>query len=161
MPHHAQPAGSQFVLNQERLVDIQDHLRAVVWMPPAETIQAAERAGEGNMNCTLRIRTDRRSFVLKQSRPWVEKYPHIPAPADRTLIEAQFYKLISEDPALARRMPRLTSVDESARMLMLEDLGEDSRDFTFVYKRSEERRVGKECSARVEVDHKNEKSMSH
>lgn len=45
-----------------------------------EVVEGVEREGEGNMNCVVRVMTSRRSFILKQSRPWVEKYPGFAAP---------------------------------------------------------------------------------
>ena len=43
------------------------------------------RAGDGNMNCTLRASLGGRTLILKQSRPYVAKYPSIPAPLDRAI----------------------------------------------------------------------------
>ncbi|MEM9408364.1 MAG: aminoglycoside phosphotransferase, partial [Acidobacteriota bacterium] len=60
-------------------------LRDVGWLAPDETFRSVERPGEGNMNLTLRVTTDRRSLIVKQSRPWVEKYDVIEAPFDRML----------------------------------------------------------------------------
>ena len=64
---------------------VRGFLAARGWLDGGETVLGCARAGEGNMNLTLRIRTDRRSVVLKQARPWVEKYDHIEAPWDRGL----------------------------------------------------------------------------
>ena len=86
------------------------------------------------MNYTLRIRTNFRTFILKQSRPYVEKYPQIPAPAGRAAIEGQFYELIQEVDKLRLLTPELTAMDPEAHVIMLEDLGESS-DFTFLYHR--------------------------
>ena len=36
---------------------------------------SAVRAGDGNMNCTVRVTTGTGTLIVKQSRPWVEKYP--------------------------------------------------------------------------------------
>ena len=99
---------------------------------PGETVLDAEKAGEGNMNCTVRVRTSEGSFILKQSRPWLEKYPHIAAPFDRALIEARFYQLVASSEAVAGRMPRLLWADRQARTLGLEDLGAAS-DFFPLY----------------------------
>ena len=85
------------------------------------------------MNLTLRVETDRRSFVVKQSRPWVEKYDEIPAPWDRCLFECRFYELASELPGVADRMPQLLCADPEARVLVLEDLV-DARDLTSLYR---------------------------
>ncbi len=93
------------------------------WLQPEESVQAAERAGGSNMNCVLRVRTDKRSFILKQSRPWVEKYPQIPAPWNRACIEARFYEEARKDSALAPHLPKLLGFDAAERLLMFEDLG--------------------------------------
>ena len=102
---------------------------------PGEVLLAAEKAGEGNMNCTVRVRTTAGSFILKQSRPWLEKYPHISAPFDRALVEARFYQLVSSNEAVASRMPRLLWADERARTLALEDLGTASDYFPLYARR--------------------------
>ena len=93
---------------------------------------AIERAGAGNMNLTLRVMPAvGPSFILKQGRPWVEKYKQIPAPADRTLVEAGFYSLVQTDPFLAARMPAILDFDPDNLVLALEDVGEG--DFSAVY----------------------------
>ena len=69
-----------------------------------EHVSSAAPAGDGNMNYTLRVHTPKRSFIVKQARPWVEKYPHIQAPWDRALMEAHFYDTIRTDEELARCM---------------------------------------------------------
>jgi 5-methylthioribose kinase len=89
------------------------------------------RAGEGNMNCTLRVITPERRLIVKQGRPWVEKYDHIAAPWERTLVEAAFYEAIARDRRLTARMPRLLYVDRASRILVLEDLR--APDFTSIY----------------------------
>ena len=91
------------------------------------------RAGAGNMNLALRVTPSAgRPFILKQGRPWVEKYPHIPAPADRTLVEAAFYAAVQSDAAVAARMPAVLQLDVDNHVLALEDLGAGG-DFTPVY----------------------------
>ena len=91
------------------------------------------RAGDGNMNLTLRLTPAvGLPLILKQGRPWVEKYPHIPAPADRTLVEAAFYAAVQADGVVAGRMPGVLSLDADNRVLAIEDLG-DGGDFTSIY----------------------------
>ena len=97
-----------------------------------ESLVSAEKAGEGNMNLTLRLKTDTRSFILKQARPWVEKYPQIPAPDSRALVETAFYEAATTRTTLRDAMPKLLASDPDARVLVLEDLGE-ARDFTSLY----------------------------
>jgi 5-methylthioribose kinase len=91
------------------------------------------RAGEGNMNLTLRVTPAAGPpFILKQGRPWVEKYQHIPAPPERTLVEAAFYVAVQADGSVAARMPMVLGVDRDNRVLALEDLG-NGGDFTSIY----------------------------
>ncbi|HVH04535.1 MAG TPA: phosphotransferase [Myxococcota bacterium] len=107
-------------------------LASAGWLDPGERFLGCERAGEGNMNLTLRVRTDRRRFVLKQARPWVEKYDGIAAPWERSLVEQRFYQFVAELPEVASRMPRLLAADPAAKILMLEDLP-GARDLSAVY----------------------------
>jgi len=102
------------------------------WLMPNEVVETISPAGEGNMNCVLRVVTSRRSFILKQSRPWVEKYPGVAAPWDRALVEARFYREVEPRQTVAKYLPKLLGFDSKERLLMLEDLGE-AQDFTFLY----------------------------
>lgn len=107
-------------------------LAARGWLAPGERVVGCERAGDGNMNCTLRVHTDRRRVVVKQARPFVEKYDHIPAPWDRSTFERRFYERVASLPAVAAGMPRLLAADDDAHALLLEDLP-GARDATHVY----------------------------
>lgn len=102
---------------------LQRYLARQGWLEPDEQLLGAARAGEGNMNLTLRVRTTRRSLIVKQGRPWVEKYPAIAAPSERTLIEAQWYALACGSASVAARMPTLLGLDSEAMALLLTDLG--------------------------------------
>ena len=94
---------------------------------------AVARAGAGNMNLAMRVTTrDGRAFILKQGRPWVEKYAHIPAPFERTVVEAAFYSAVQSEPDVAGRMPAVLHVDTRNRVLLLEDIG-PAGDFTSIY----------------------------
>ena len=106
------------------------HLQGL--LPAGERVVTAARAGEGNMNLTLRVTTAARSLIVKQGRPWVEKYPHIPAPVARTLVEGHFYALAARSPWLAARMPRLYALDPQSHILVLQDLGA-ARELTALY----------------------------
>lgn len=94
-------------------------------------LQAA-KAGDGNMNCTVRALTTEGSMIVKQARPWVEKYPQFAAPWDRTAREAAFYRAISSIGILAGMTPGLLHFDPDSRVIVLEDLGASS-DCTAVY----------------------------
>ncbi len=97
------------------------------WMRDDEILVAVESAGEGNMNCTLRttLRDQagrERTLILKQSRPWVEKYPTIAAPVERAWSEARFYECVSSVAPVAAQMPTLVGKDTANYTLCLTDL---------------------------------------
>jgi 5-methylthioribose kinase len=125
-----------FLLDPNDLPGIVRYLRRREWIGSREIICGVEPAGEGNMNCTLRIQTSERTFILKQARPWVEKYPHIAAPWDRAEMEARFYQTVITHSQIAQHMPKLLGFDLLERVLMLEDLGL-AQDFTFLYRNQE------------------------
>ncbi len=110
------------------------YLKEQTWLQHGEKIVALEKPGEGNMNFTLRIKTDERSFIIKQSRDYVEKYPQVAAPAERALREAEFYQLIAGESQLKEKMPQLLGVDHRNHVLKLEDLG-NGVDYTFLYEK--------------------------
>lgn len=91
-----------------------------------ESIASVDKAGQGNMNLTLRVKTDRRSVIVKQSRPWVEKYPGIAAPDERIFSEMDFYRIVSDSHPVRSAMPSVLATDRSRRLLVLEDLGQAS-----------------------------------
>ncbi|MEM7370952.1 MAG: phosphotransferase [Bacteroidota bacterium] len=124
-----------FLLNADHLSALQNFLLQRKWIAPAEELISASKPGEGNMNYVLRIRTNFRTFIVKQSRDYVEKYPQIPAPRERVVIEGQFYELIQEDELLRAYTPELSYLDEANSLIVLEDLGE-STDFSFLYQKS-------------------------
>lgn len=107
-------------------------MRRLGWLVEGESIASCQIAGPGNMNLTLRIQTARRECILKQARPWVEKFDHIPAPWDRASNEIAFYRAAAEHPALRARMPVLLGFDEASHTLLLEYLEGDG-DFSDLY----------------------------
>ena len=116
------------VLDPSSPEQVERLLRAREWVPADASIDRIETAGEGNMNLTLRVgwrerSGARRSAILKHARPWVEKYPDVPAPASRILVEADFYRIVAGDRDVGAGMPALLAVDEVDRLLWLEDLG--------------------------------------
>ena len=123
-----------YFLDPDDLPSLGVYLAANRRWAPGEALLGAEKAGEGNMNCVVRVRTTGGSFILKQSRPWLEKYPRIAAPFDRALSEGRFYRLVSRSPVVTQCMPRLLWTDPEARTVALEDLGVAS-DFFPLYAR--------------------------
>ena len=80
------------------------------------------------MNVVLRIKTNKRTFILKQSRPFVQKYPHLPAPIDRIDVEKKFYDLMDQNSFF----PKILGYLPSDYILLLEDLGKGD-DLTSLY----------------------------
>jgi 5-methylthioribose kinase len=102
------------------------------WLRPDDPIRAVEKPGEGNMNVVVRVRTDRQSLILKQPRPWVQKYPQVAAPMERIAVEAAFYGALAGQATLSAYAPKLIGFDEAHFLLALEDLGAGT-DFTYLY----------------------------
>ncbi|WP_417589208.1 phosphotransferase [Owenweeksia hongkongensis] len=115
---------------------LETYLKSQGWLEENETIKSTEVPGEGNMNFTLRVDTGERTFIVKQSRDFVEKYPQVAAPAERALREAEFYELISEKPELKAMMPKILGLDKENNVMVMDDLGAGS-DYTHVYKKGQ------------------------
>ena len=111
-----------FFLDAEDPAGVSTFLEKRRWLEPGESLVSVKVAGQGNMNYLVRVTTSLRTFILKQSRPWVEKYSEIAAPFDRAVVEARFYTRVAGTPA-AEFMPKFHWVDEESRILCLEDLG--------------------------------------
>ncbi len=122
-----------FFLDPEDLNSLEGYLRSHGLLNTGDVIVSVAIAGEGNMNCTVRVTTGSGTLIVKQARPWVEKYPQFAAPWNRACREAEFYKLIACQSGVAAMMPRLLHFDSEARVLVLEDLGVAS-DYTGVYR---------------------------
>ena len=112
-----------FLLDADDSHGIAPYLRARQLLAAGAQVTRTARAGDGNMNSTVRVSTTEGSLILKQSRPWVEKYPQIPAPWDRIDREAEFYQLVATKPALAGMMPAIRHFDTTSRILAMDDLG--------------------------------------
>lgn len=113
---------------------LQEYLHQNDWfLSKEEEIVSIEKPGEGNMNVVLRVITNKRSFILKQSRPFVQKYQQIEAPIDRISVELQFYQAIQSS-ALSAHIPKVLGFNASDHLLLLEDLGQ-CEDMVFVYEK--------------------------
>ena len=123
-------------LDQHQLNTIHSWLQQHGLLAPEEAILSAEKAGEGNMNYTLRIQSNLRSFILKQARPYVEKYPSIAAPVERAAMEAAFFKAAAQWKGVEELLPRLLFFAPDDHLQMIEDLGAGA-DFTTFYQRKE------------------------
>ncbi len=111
--------------------NLQKILKGHGWLLDGEEVQSTAKPGEGNMNVVLRVATNKRSFILKQARPYVQKYPDIPAPLNRIRTEYLFYRSVS-DPLAQAHFPRVFQYKPSHYLIQMEDLG-DCRDMTYWY----------------------------
>lgn len=123
-----------FILDANEPLKLANYLQEHKWLGLDETIVSLTKPGEGNMNYVLRADTGKRTFIVKQSRGYVEKYPQVIAPADRAITEGVFYLKISEDEKVQKYMPRLLGLDEKNNVIILEDLGL-ANDFMTLYNR--------------------------
>lgn len=109
------------------------YLRKLHWIAENDRVEHIEKPGEGNMNMVARVITSRSRFILKQSRPYVQKYPQVAAPPERTLVEARFYEAVNTSEA-GQYMPAFLGLDARNLVLRIEDLG-TSADYTFLYRK--------------------------
>lgn len=120
---HADADSASAWLTVESQPQIEALLRKCGVCQPDEQVTTVNRAGDGNMNLTLRVRTTAQTVIFKQSRPWVEKYPQIAAPVERILQELRFYETVAEHSQLASRMPRLLGSAPERYVMVVECLG--------------------------------------
>lgn len=97
-----------------------------------EQIRSISKAGEGNMNVVLRVRIGDKSLIVKQSRPWVAKYPSIEAPEERIVAELDFYQRVKDAPHVTTALPSVLGFDIDRRTIVMEDLGAAS-DYSILY----------------------------
>tara|TARA_B100000886_G_scaffold206498_1_gene142730 strand:+ start:990 stop:1955 length:966 start_codon:yes stop_codon:yes gene_type:complete len=93
-----------------------------------EIVKKIDSAGEGNMNVVLRIKTNFKSFILKQSRSHVKRFPQIKAPLERIYIEYCFYSLVKKN----FFSPNVLGFINEDYVLFLEDLIK-CRDLNYIY----------------------------
>lgn len=110
--------------------ELQAFLEELNWIKNEQIIHVSI-PGEGNMNVVVRVSTNQRSFILKQSRPYVQKYQDIPAPLGRIQTEHTFYK-VTEHPELKMHLPEIIAFDPAEHLIMMSDLGQGD-DMTILY----------------------------
>ncbi len=113
--------------------ELQAYLRKREWLTADEKITSIEKPGAGNMNVVIRVVTNERSFILKQSRPYVQKYQEVKAPVERITVEKNFYQAL-RDNAVNAYIPNILGYDSVENLLLLEDLGH-CEDMTTIYQK--------------------------
>ena len=117
---------------ENKVEAVANYLHSQGWLAKNEVLLSLEKPGEGNMNFVLRAITNQRSFILKQARPWVEKFPQIAAPVERVAVEAQFFKSLEKVEAIKLFAPSCLGFDTDNFILATEDLGKGA-DYSFLY----------------------------
>ena len=120
------------LIKQYTALQLQHYFISKKWIADNEKVTHVSKAGDGNMNCVLRIQTDLQSFICKQSSDYVEKYPQIAAPRNRVQTEAAFYQKIKIIDKIQNYMPKMIGLDVQNNIMILEDLGE-IQDFSSLY----------------------------
>ena len=110
-----------------------DYLRRIGLVGEADIV-SVEKAGDGNINWVRRARVsapDRRdasgpSWIVKQARPALERFPEIEVTTERILFEHRWYETVRpfDQDAIC---PGIHIFDGEARVLVLEDLGNAER----------------------------------
>lgn len=117
---------------EKKVTLVEQYLQQQSWLQPEEVVESLEKPGEGNMNFVLRVTTNHRTFIMKQARPWVEKFPQIAAPVERGAVEAIFFQTLATDPTFATYNPICLGYDENSFIIVVEDLGTGT-DYSFLY----------------------------
>lgn len=113
---------------------VNNYLQQQGWLQKNESVLSLEKPGTGNMNFVLRATTNQRSFILKQARPWVEKFPQIAAPVERVAVEAQFFQALQAIDSIQHYAPKCLAFDGINFILATEDLGKGA-DYSFLYQK--------------------------
>lgn len=109
---------SQTVLSE---ADLPSYLQSIGIPATGDGIDV-EPAGDGNINWVRRVRAGGRSWIVKQARPSLERFPQYRASTERIVFEARYFE--SARPFDRERIcPHVLHFDEPARVLVLEDLG--------------------------------------
>lgn len=150
-------------LDKTKLIDISLYLELHKLINAHDVVVYAEKPGEGNMNYTLRVKTEEgKSLIVKQARSYVEKYPGIPAPEDRILVESRFYETIAANDFLKTHTPQILLTDDENHILVMEDLGTAS-DYSSIYKKGSALSLSdaRLCAVFIHQLHSNFKKKSH
>lgn len=104
--------------------DLAGYLAGLGLLSPGEGSEV-ERAGDGNINWVRRVRSlaRSRSFIVKQARPALEKFPEYRVSTARIVCEARWYERVASFDQ-GRVCPRVHHFDPERRALVLEDLGD-------------------------------------
>ncbi len=113
------------------LIKIENLLKDLSFLKKKEKVLKIDIPGEGNMNLVIRVYSTLRTFIIKQSRPFVQKYPSINAPLNRIQVEKIFFEAIKNED-INKYFPEVLLYNEKNKILILEDLV-NSKDMLSIY----------------------------
>jgi 5-methylthioribose kinase len=93
---------------------------------PSGSALEVEPAGDGNINWVRRARSREGSWIVKQARPRLERFPEYAAPTERIVCERRYFE-IAATLDVDGVCPEVLGFDESDRVLVLADLGTSER----------------------------------
>ena len=128
-------SGDYPLIDEDAVDVIKDILCGMQLCGDTDTVTSISKAGEGNMNVVLRVHIAGKSLIVKQSRPWVAKYPSIEAPEERIVAELDFYQRVKGADEVTAALPALLGFDVDRRTIVMEDLGAAS-DYLSLYSSS-------------------------
>ena len=100
------------------------------WLKHYQRIIALEKPREGNRNLVLRVVPDKGStFMVKQARPWVEKYPYLAAPVEHLHVEYQYFYHTNKSLEQVEYLPEILGFDPVNNVLVMQVFG-SVKDFT-------------------------------
>jgi 5-methylthioribose kinase len=105
--------------------NVAGYLRDVGLSPHMEPLRV-ERVGDGNINWVRRVRGAAGSWIVKQARPALERFPQYRVSTERIVFEARYYEAVARFDA-GRVCPAVLHFDPRERVLVLEDLGDAER----------------------------------
>ncbi|MFT4772085.1 MAG: 5-methylthioribose kinase [Sediminicola sp.] len=123
----------KFELNETDSSGLENYLKAKGVIKADEKISRLAKAGEGNMNLTLRAELDGKSLIVKQANPFVQKYPSIAAPVERAEMEFAFFERANAIEQISQYLPAPIFHDEENHLQVIEDLGTQG-DYSRFYK---------------------------
>ena len=113
------------LVSRQRILDdlsAADYLRGTGLVGSEEEL-VVEVAGDGNINWVRRIRaTGGRSWIVKQARDALERFPQYQADSIRLVYEARYIETARPHDR-GGILPEVLHFDEENRVLVLEDLG--------------------------------------
>jgi 5-methylthioribose kinase len=126
----------KFALNENDSKGLTTYLKSYGVIPAESNIVKLTKAGEGNMNLTLRAELNDISLIVKQANPFVQKYPSIPAPVERAEMEYAFFQRANSIEGLSVFLPKPIFHDPENHLQVIEDLGHGG-DFSIYYDSNE------------------------